>query len=416
MAHHDEATPGPDVLIGGSAHERIEGDSGDDVIDGGGHSDILQGQLGQDIVLGGSGEDMVRGGDGRDYVRGGSGDDFVNGGAGRDFLHGGAGDDHLLGDAGDDRLWGGDGDDTLRAETGDDILIGGRGDDTLIGGQDADTFVYFGDVGDDVVYHFQLQNDVIDLRLLPQAIAFSDLSIFDMDDGSGAKIAHPALQGSIQLRGIAASDLTAANFALPDGSTTSLTFDGTRIDATGEVVDGPFRLGDEGGNRIFGGGGGDHVLAGEGNDRIEGKEGADALFGEEGRDIVAGGAGSDWLFGGEGDDKLDGGTENDRLYGGEGSDQLTGGAGNDLFVFGTEMGVDTVTDFTQGADRIDLSRFAGISSLDDLRTETYGATTVIDLNCHGGGMIRVEGIGEEDFDAGDFVFHEPQAEPAVDGM
>ena len=412
MAHHDEATPGPDVLIGGPAHEKIDGDRGDDIIDGGSQSDVLQGELGRDIVLGGSGEDMVRGGEDRDYVRGGSGDDFVNGGGGRDFLLGGSGNDHLLGDGGNDRLWGGNGDDTLRAERGNDILVGGRGDDTLIGGQDADTFVYFGDVGEDVIFHFQLQNDVIDLRLLPEAIAFSDLAIVDMADGSGAKITHPALQGSVQLRGIAASELTASNFALPDGSTTSIDMDGTVIDATGQVVDGPFRLGGGGGDTIRGDAGGDHVLAGEGNDRVAGGGGDDALFGEEGRDDVAGGAGADWLFGGEGDDRLDGGTEDDRLYGGEGSDELTGGAGKDTFVFGTEAGVDTVTDFTHGEDRIDLSRFAGVSELGDLEIAVYGATAVIDLNCYGGGMIRLDGIAEDALDALDFVFHEP----ALDGM
>ena len=413
MAHHNQATGGPDVLIGGADNDAIEGRRGDDVLDGGSHSDILQGNLGRDVVLGGSGDDMVRGGGARDFVRGGSGDDFVNGGADRDVLRGGTGDDHLLGDGGDDRLFGGAGDDTLRAETGNDVLVGGRGDDMLIGGEDADRFVYFGDVGDDVIYHFQLQKDMIDLRLLPAAISFSDLSIVDMADGSGARIDHAALDGSIELRGIAASQLTAANFALPDGATTSISIDGTAIGADGNVAEGSFLVDGAGGNRIVGGGGGDHVLAGEGGDRVEGGGGDDALFGEEGDDSLAGGAGGDWLFGGEGDDALDGGAGADRLFGGEGENVFTGGAGDDVFVIGPDSGDERIVDFTDGEDRIDLSHMTGVAGFDDLRIATYATATTIDLTCTGGGRIRLEDTQASDLDALDFVFHEPAALDAM---
>ena len=413
MAHHNEATDGPDVLIGGADHDTINGRRGDDVVDGGSQSDILQGNPGRDVVLGGSGDDMVRGGAGRDFTRGGSGDDFVNGGGDRDFLHGGSGDDHLLGYNGDDRLWGGAGDDTLRAETGNDVLVGGRGDDMLIGGEDADRFVYFGDVGDDVIYHFQLQKDMIDLRLLPAAISFSDLSIVDMADGSGARIDHAALDGSIELRGIAASQLTAANFALPDGTTTSISIDGTAIGADGNVAEGSFLVDGAGGNRIVGGGGGDHVLAGEGDDRVEGGGGDDALFGEEGDDSLAGGAGGDWLFGGEGDDALDGGAGDDRLFGGEGENVFTGGAGDDVFVIGPDSGDERIVDFTDGEDRIDLSHMTGVAGFGDLRIATYATATTIDLTCTGGGRIRLEDTQASDLDALDFVFHEPAALDAM---
>lgn len=413
MTHHNQATGGPDVLIGGAEHDTIEGRRVDDVVDGGSHSDILQGNPGRDVVLGGSGDDMVRGGAGRDFTRGGSGDDFVNGGGDRDVLHGGSGDDHLLGYDGDDRLFGGAGDDTLRAERGNDVLVGGRGDDMLIGGVDADRFVYFGDVGDDVIYHFELQKDMIDLRLLPEAISFSDLSIVDMAEGSGARITHAALDGSIEIRGVGASELTAANFALPDGTTTSISIDGTTIGANGDVAEGPFLVDRAGGNRIVGGGGGDHVLAGEGNDRVEGGGGDDALFGEEGDDTLAGGTGGDWLFGGEGDDALSGGAGDDRLFGGEGENVFTGGAGDDVFVIGPDSGDERIVDFTDGEDRIDLSHMTGLAGFDDLRIATYGTVTTIELTCTGGGTIWLENTQASEFDALDFVFHEPAALDAM---
>ena len=261
-------------------------------------------------------------------------------------------------------------------------------------------------MGDDVIYQFEVEKDVIDLRLLPEAIAFADLDIVDKEDGSGVCITHAALDGSIELRGVAGSDLSAANFALPDGTPPVI-----------HDVELPIQLGDSGDNRLAGTGGRDTVLGGEGNDTIEGKEGADDLFGEEGNDTLQGGAGRDRLFGGEGDDTIDGGTENDFLVGGEGDDQLRGGAGADVFAFGTECGYDTVADFADGEDRIDLSALAGIAGVDDLQIATFGNTAVIDLTGHGGGTIRLEDTAAEDLDASDFVFYEPAADAAsIDGM
>ena len=43
--------------------------------------------------------------------------------------------------------------------------------------------------------------------------------------------------------------------------------------------------------------------------------------------------------------------------GGAGNDALTGGAGNDTFVFRPQDGVDTITDFGTGTNKIDLSAF-----------------------------------------------------------
>lgn len=45
-----------------------------------------------------------------------------------------------------------------------------------------------------------------------------------------------------------------------------------------------------------------------------------------------------------------------------GADILTGGAGADIYVFGTDGAPDTITDFTLGEDRLDLSSWAGLRS------------------------------------------------------
>jgi VCBS repeat-containing protein len=69
-------------------------------------------------------------------------------------------------------------------------------------------------------------------------------------------------------------------------------------------------------------------------------------------DVINGADGADHLIGGLGNDRLDGGTGRDILEGGLGNDILTGGAGADTFVFDALSGVDHITDFNPGEDRI----------------------------------------------------------------
>ena len=406
MANLSNATELDDILIGGWGHDTMKGRSGDDIIEGGSYADVLEGGQGRDTVLGGSGDDLVKGGSDRDNLSGGSGNDVIDAGHGNDFLRGGTGDDLMLGDQGNDHLWGDEGNDTLRGSYGKDVLIGGAGDDILIGGEGADSYVYFAEAGDDVIYDFEIDKDVIDLRPLTEAIAFADLKIVDAEDGDGVRITHEALDGSIELRGVAVSDLSAANFVLPNGTT-----------PPPHPADPSVMLGDTGDNHIAGGGGSDTVLGGEGKDRLEGRAGDDDLFGEEGNDTIDGGQGDDRLLGGEGNDTLTGGEDDDWLVGGEGDDTLTGGAGADVFAFGVACSFDTITDFTDGEDKIDLSALEGIAGWDDLNAATYGATTVIDLTSYGCGTIRLDNTVADTLDAADFVFYEPLADAApVDGM
>ena len=94
-----------------------------------------------------------------------------------------------------------------------------------------------------------------------------------------------------------------------------------------------------------------------------------------------------------------------------------GGAGADTFVFTPDHGDDTITDFALGEDLIDLSSLEGIAGFEDVNIENYGMTTVIELACCGGGLVRLEGVDADDFDADDFVFYEPSADAAsIDGI
>jgi Ca2+-binding RTX toxin-like protein len=78
---------------------------------------------------------------------------------------------------------------------------------------------------------------------------------------------------------------------------------------------------------------------------MNGFDGDDALIGLRSNDILVGGGGSDNLSGGKGFDTLNGGL---------GNDNLVGGAGNDVFVLRAGLGVDTISDFGNGQDTIQL--------------------------------------------------------------
>jgi VCBS repeat-containing protein len=88
-------------------------------------------------------------------------------------------------------------------------------------------------------------------------------------------------------------------------------------------------------------------VGGNGNDTLTGITGAgavtDLIFGQNGDDRLSGGGGNDLLCGASGNDTLSGGDGADSLSGGSGNDRLTGGLGADRFSGG--IGNDVATDF-----------------------------------------------------------------------
>jgi Ca2+-binding RTX toxin-like protein len=104
-----------------------------------------------------------------------------------------------------------------------------------------------------------------------------------------------------------------------------------------------------------GGSGNDTLTGTAGNDSIDGGNGNDSLIGNAGNDTLIGGNGTDFLVGSAGNDLLNGDNGSDTLRGGLGSDTLTGGLGADVFVFASGEGIDTITDFKLGTDKIGLT-------------------------------------------------------------
>ena len=334
-------------------------------------------------AIAGHGNDVVIGNEAVNRLEGRAGDDVLEGGAGADTLDGGAGNDtaaytdsdagvtvRLLTGAGDrghaegdtlisienitgsdhiDALGGDTGPNRLDGGAGNDGLWGSSGDDTLIGGPGADRF--HGGSGQDTADYTDSPAGVT-VRLHSPATAGGD--------AEGDTFASLVDVSYIDTEGARQTE------SLPDVE-----------NLTGSAHN--------------------DVLAGDRRDNvIDGGAGDDTLYGGPGGgdDIILGNTGDDRLFGGHGRDRLDGGT---------GDDRLSAGHGRDIFVFAPGHGADTVTDFTNSQDRIDLSAF-DLTGHDDLTvtSETDGVT--IDLSAHGGGTILLEGFDMIDLDAADFLF------------
>lgn len=140
-----------------------------------------------------------------------------------------------------------------------------------------------------------------------------------------------------------------------------------------------------------------NVVLGAGADVFHGKAGS--LLG-----TLNGGTGNDTLVGGFGDQSIIGGSQNDRINGSAGDDLLTGGSQSDTFVFSRRGDDDTIVDFVNATDRIELSsfHFANFASVAALATDRPGGL-LIDLQSLGGGTVFVAGFTKAQFDATDVI-------------
>ena len=510
-------TEGDDTIVGDGAHNIIYGMEGDDTLRGEGGDDWIFGDEGGDTLEGGAGDDLLMGGEGDDTLDGGDGDDMLVGGEGADTMTGGTGaDTFVFGEGhGDDTItdfdttqdeihlrsfsqtiswdvlstkittvldennvvvglkidlsdWGGgtitlDGitdvndltedmfvlDRIVGDDDSDDALQGGTSDDTMTGGTGADTFVFDEASGNDTITDFSTtEGDKIDLTAFTASITWQQLqskitTVTDPNDPNTVTGVQIDLSdfggGTITLNGITSvSDLTADMFVLDDyaGGDDDDTIEGTFRDDT-----------------LMGGGGADTFVFDEdsGDDTItDFTAGTDKIDLSAFTDITSIGdlrgfqAGNDAViflgFNGGGSitlqgvqlgelsasdfilyqneytgtanaDTLTGGAGDDTIAGLAGDDTLTGGDGADTFVFAAGHGNDTITDFADGEDTIDLSAFKAITGFDDLTVAQNGADTVITVP--GGGTITLQGFASADLDAADFTFHE---EGQQDGM
>ena len=283
------------------------------------------------------------------YIVGNSEDETLTGSHGSDLIFGEEGSDTISGGGGNDRLFGGEGDDTIDGGEGDDWILGGEGTDTLTGGAGEDTLI--GGEGDDTL----------------TGGTGADTFVFGEDSGADTITDFDTASDKIHLTSldetITWSQLSSKITAVEDDTTT------TEVDESGTSID----LSDWGGGTIF-------------------------LQGVTSTDLTADHFELDRIVGADDSD--------DTLQGGTSDDTMTGGTGSDTFVFNEKSGDDTITDFTDGDDTIDLSAFDDISGFTDLdgKIAQSGSDTVIDLGDFGGGTITLEGFTSTDLSADDFAF------------
>ncbi|MGY4803074.1 calcium-binding protein [Teichococcus aerofrigidensis] len=353
---------GNDLLIGGSENDLLFGEDGDDTLSGGSENDTLDGGAGNDLLLGGFGVDIIAGGAGTDTLsyQGEFADFIIDMAAGTtrsnrdpatgtttgfavedtftgiENVTGGEANDQITGDALANILAGGGGNDTLNGGGGNDTLDGGAGNDTLAGGEGDDSLA--GDGGNDTIDGGAGTND--EIRFVGTRSSYNvtfnrQTGVFTVTHLQGGE------DGTDTIRGV-------EWFAFQD----------QRISAT-QLGNNPNPPPPVGGQAIRGTNQADVLIGTAGNDDIQGFGGNDTLRGLGGNDLLDGGAGADLLDGGAGDDQLFGGAGADtligaggidRLEGGNGADLLQGGAGNDTLL--GEAGNDTL-DGGAGADLLD---------------------------------------------------------------
>ena len=250
-----------------------------------------------------------------------------------------AGNDQVTGSSGADRIAAGSGNDTVAGGGGADTLYGEDGADVLDGGQGND--MLYGNRGDD---------------LLKVASGFDTV-----DGGAGFD--------TIDFGKFAVAvtvDLAAAGVEAMTSGTSNAVADLVSIEA---------------------------VVGTSYGDTISGSIAANRLDGGGGYDMLSGGAGNDTLLGGGG---------NDTLVGGAGNDVLSGGKGSDRLVFGSAFGIDTVSDFARGHDKIDLTAIVGVGGMGQLAIAQTAAGADIAI---GADHILLTGVSAAALTASDFLFH-----------
>ena len=447
-----------DVLIGSNGADRFDADGGDDSIEGGAGADRLDGGAGSDTavywnsnaavtvnlntgihtgghaegdellhfenVIGSNYDDVLTGGSGSNRLYGGEGNDILDGGEGIDLLDGGEGVDtvsyanseigilvnlrynkgsiNVLNDRSEqifniENVVGSEHSDSIRGDSGENDLYGRGGNDDINGGAGADRL--FGGDGDDELW----------------GLTGADR----LDGGDGVDIA------------VYWTSNTAVTINLEDGTGQGGHAEGDVLVAVenlwGSDHDDTL-LGDGGANRLYGGKGDDEIQGNGGNDILEGGIGADRLDGGPGMDMVSystseegvtirlgGGllegshAEGDTFVSIEGiegsmyDDMLGGDDGANKLSGGLGDNILEGGGGPDQFVFDWLNGDDTILDFTDNEDLVDLSA-TGLSGFDDLILSSDSNGVTIHMPSIGGGSILLEGFNAANLDASDFIF------------
>ena len=447
---------GNDDIDAGAGADTVHAGTGNDKVIGGTGADLIYLEDGNDIFVddtetGATGNDVVHGGEGDDLFLGDGGDDTFYGDEGNDTLNGGAGDDTLVGDSGTTngkliatyyRL-----SNTVDSVNDIPILTDPDGisivDDldvdtlaTAIGGR-ADYYGvrYIGTInvttaGD---YTFEIGSDDGSTLWIDGVQVIDNDALQGLTYKSWVETGLSAGQHEIEIRYFekTGGNTLEATVQGPDTGNVELDIfaSGMLGDAAGST-NAPSNLGLE--DILNGGAGDDILIGGSGADDLDGGDGIDTVSystagsgvnasllntatntGEARGDTYShienllGSAFGDRLEGDANTNVINGAAGSDILNGGSGDDTFTGGSGADIIELDFGSGSDTMTDFEDGLDLIDLGAtdlvFADLTIVD---TGTGDTKISFDDGDAGTALdeLTLTGITASDIDAADFQF------------
>lgn len=348
-------TTGQDQLVGTNAADRIDGLNREDVMSGGRGDDTYVASGYKDVVV----------------ERAGEGTDTVELNDNRYFLSNNV-ENLVAKSAISSTLVGNDLDNQISGNVGNDILVGHGGNDVLRGGGGADTFVIERGGGASTILDFEKQDKV--------AVSGGEFATFAALKAAFTQVGADAVLNlgdgqTLTLKNVSVSSLTPEQFAydnlsqLVRGSASPTTIVG------GGTKQSDLLGGTDGHDLLDGAGGGDVLVGGNGDDTYVVRHAHDVIIEKSGggtdsvklyasdyalalgveNGLIASASGAR-LEGNASANKLVGGDGNDTLIGGGGKDLLTGGKGADIFMIEKAgQGSDTISDFTKGQDKLDLS-------------------------------------------------------------
>lgn len=309
-------------------------------------------------------------------IVGTSADDFINAKGGNDTVAGGDGNDTILAGTHNDLVYGDGGDDSLYGEDGNDTIYGGLGNDQISGGAGIDTAVFNGNAN--APYNRGVWAN-LSTGLVTGGEGNDTLSGIENLTGSNYADFLTGNAGNNRLIANGGTDTfyaTAGTDTLDGGAGGDAIDFGTTGAATANLATGIYAI--PGGSGTFVGI--EHLLGSSAGDNLAGDAGSNKLDGRAGNDTLSGSLGDDELWGGAGSDRLvaDGGS--DYVSGNYSMSDGFGDAAADTFVIGTGATRVTITDFTPGVDKLDVSAFAlGTSSFWSGSAVQQGFDTVMTL-------------------------------------
>ncbi len=411
--------------------------------------------LNESVVVNGDGNaNTITGSDDKEQINASGGNDIVNAGGGNDLVYGSWGNDTLNGDAGNDLIYGGSGNDVLAGGAGDDVfrVLGNKASgfesyDSYNGGEGTDVIAAVGAAVDIGMTKFSAADSV---ETIDASGATGAVRILGDWNANALDFSGTTLVGNVVINGGGGNDTitgSAGNDVIEGGGWGNQTIDGGAGD---DVI-----YADKG-NDVVSGGAGNDVFRVSGNkcsnfegwDKYSGGEGADSLvaFGARvdigmtafslangietidlsgltgqgrllgdwnantldfsgttlvGHVVIDGGGGNDVITGSAGAEVIRGGDSgNDILNGKAGNDLMYGGNGRDVFTFDQGWGRDTVADYRDNYDKLDM-RGSGATGFGDLAVAQIGVDTVITI---GADEIVLQGINANSINQSDFMF------------